>query len=165
MLAVAADSTRDETLRAVGVARAKGLMCALATDADNLFVLLSARFLHPQIYVATRAGTDAVFAPYAITGHRLAQALLRPHVVQFLDFTTQAAGLNGHRTDARLRALRLGDEEHPRDPNRPAVRKGDGEMVFNPPADTAISTGDYPIVMGQSDRLHTLEGMLNGAGS
>ena len=59
MLAVAADSTRDETLRAVGVARAKGLVCALATDADNLFVLLSAKFLNPGIYVATRAAEDS----------------------------------------------------------------------------------------------------------
>ena len=104
MLAVAADSTRDETLRQVGIERARGLVAALATDADNLFVLLSAKGLNPQIYVATRAaeegaeakmrraGADAVFAPYAITGHRLAQSLLRPHVVQFLDFTTKDIG-------------------------------------------------------------------------
>jgi voltage-gated potassium channel len=104
MLAVAADSTHDETLRLVGIERARGLVAALATDADNLFVLLSAKGLNPQIYVATRAaeegaeakmrraGADAVFAPYAITGHRLAQSLLRPHVVQFLDFTTKDVG-------------------------------------------------------------------------
>ena len=104
MLAVAADSTRDETLRQVGIERARGLVAALATDADNLFVLLSAKGLNPRIYVAARAaeegaeekmrraGADAVFAPYAITGHRLAQSLLRPHVVQFLDFTTKDIG-------------------------------------------------------------------------
>jgi voltage-gated potassium channel len=100
MLAVAADSTRDETLHQIGVERARGLVAALASDADNLFVLLSAKGLNPRIYVAARAaeegaeekmrraGADAVFAPYVITGHRLAQSLLRPHVVQFLDFTT-----------------------------------------------------------------------------
>jgi voltage-gated potassium channel len=186
MLAVAADSTRDETLRAVGVARAKGLVCALATDADNLFVLLSAKFLNPGIYVASRAaeesaedkmrraGADAVFAPYAITGHRLAQALLRPHVVQFLDFTRQAAGLNvvieqvrvsGHSglVSKSIRELQIGRQFGV---IVLAIHKGDGEMVFNPPADTAISAGDYLIVMGQPDKLHTLEGMLaGGAGS
>src|SRR6516162_6616975 len=106
MLAVSADSTRDETLREVGIERARGLVAALATDADNLFVLLSAKGLNPRIYVAARAaeegaeekmrraGADAVFAPYAITGHRLAQSLLRPHVVQFLDFTTKDIGLD-----------------------------------------------------------------------
>src|SRR3954451_13210706 len=96
MLAVNADSTRDETLRQVGIDRARGLVAALATDADNLFVLLSAKGLNPNLYVATRAaeegaeqkmrraGDDAVFAPYTMTGHRLAQFMLRPHVVQFL---------------------------------------------------------------------------------
>ena len=94
LLAAAADSTRDETLRRLRIERARGLVAALATDADNLFVLLSAKGLNPQIYVATRAaeegaeekmrraGADAVFAPYAIAGHRMAQSLLRPHVVQ-----------------------------------------------------------------------------------
>jgi voltage-gated potassium channel len=179
MLAVAADSTRDEILRAVGVARAKGLVCALATDADNLFVLLSAKFLNPQIYVATRAaedsaenkmrraGADAVFAPYAITGHRLAQALLRPHVVQFLDFTTQAAGLKVVIEQVRvsgqsglvsksIRELQIGRQFGV---IVLAIRKGDGEMVFNPPADTPISAGDYLIVMGQPDKLRTLESL------
>src|SRR2546423_31900 len=75
MLAVAADSTRDETLRQVGIDRARGLVAALATDADNLFVLLSAKGLNPSIYVAARAaeegaeektrraGADAGFRP------------------------------------------------------------------------------------------------------
>ena len=106
MLALAADATRDEVLRAAGVERARGLVAALATDADNLFVLLSAKGLNPKLYVATRAaeegaeekmrraGADAVYAPYAITGHRLAQSLLQPHVVQFLDFTTNDIGMD-----------------------------------------------------------------------
>jgi voltage-gated potassium channel len=180
MLAVAADSTRDETLRLVGIARAKGLVCALATDADNLFVLLSAKFLNPKIYVATRAaeesaedkmrraGADAVFAPYAITGHRLAQSLLRPHVVQFLDFTTQAAGLDavieqvrvsGHSAlvSQTIREIQIGRQFGV---IVLAIRKGDGEMVFNPPADTSIAAGDYLIVMGQPTRLHALESAL-----
>src|ERR1039458_10326085 len=84
MLAVAADSTRDETLRQAGVDRARGLVAALATDADNLFVLLSAKGLNPRIYVAARAaeegaegkmrraGADAVFAPYSIARPPLA---------------------------------------------------------------------------------------------
>jgi voltage-gated potassium channel len=182
MLAVAADSTRDETLRGVGIARAKGLVCALATDADNLFVLLSAKFLNPRIYVATRAaeesaeekmrraGADAVFAPYAITGHRLAQALLRPHVVQFLDFATQAAGLNvvieqvrvSGQSDLVSRSIRELQIGRQFGVIVLAVHKGDGGMLFNPPADTAISAGDFLIVMGQQERLHTLEGKLGG---
>ena len=116
MLAVAADATHDETLRQVGIERARGLVAALATDADNLFVLLSAKGLNPRIYVAARAaeegaeakmrraGADAVFAPYSLTGHRLAQSLLRPHVVQFLDFTTKDIGM-----DIAIEQVRVAD--------------------------------------------------------
>ncbi len=180
MLAVAADSTRDETLRLVNIAQARGLVCALATDADNLFVLLSAKFLNPSIFVATRAaeesaeekmrraGADAVFAPYAITGHRLAQSLLRPHVVQFLDFTTQAAGLQVVIEQVRVsdHSELLGKSIRELQIGRQfgvivlAIRKGDGEMVFNPAADTPICAGDYLIVMGQPENLRTLEGRL-----
>jgi len=183
MLAVAADSTQDETLRLAGVARAKGLVCALATDADNLFVLLSAKFLNPRIYAATRAaeegaeekmrraGADAVFAPYAMTGHRLAQALLRPHVVQFLDFATQAAGLNVVIEQVRvsgqsglvpksIRELQIGRQFGV---IVLAIRSGDGGMLFNPPADSSIAAGDYLIVMGPPEKLRALEGLLAGA--
>jgi voltage-gated potassium channel len=180
MLAVAADSTRDETLRQVGIEHARGLVAALATDADNLFVLLSAKGLNSQIYVAARAaeegaeakmrraGADAVFAPYSITGHRLAQSLLRPHVVQFLDFTTKDIGM-----DIAIEQVRV--SEHSTMCSRSikdmqigrdvgvivmAVRKGDGRMMFNPTADTTVEGGDHLIVMGRQENLDTLEALL-----
>ena len=180
MLAVAADSTQDETLRLVGIERARGLVAALATDADNLFVLLSAKGLNPQIYVATRAaeegaeakmrraGADAVFAPYAMTGHRLAQSLLRPHVVQFLDFTTKDVG-----EDIAIEQVRVsGASEMVSKTIKEmqlrkevgvivmAIRKESGEMVFNPPAETAVQGGDYLIVMVRPGNLRTLETLL-----
>jgi len=180
MLAVAADATRDETLRQTRIERARGLVAALATDADNLFVLLSAKDLNPHIYVATRAaeegveekmrraGADAVFAPYAMTGHRLAQSLLRPHVVQFLDFTTKDIGMDVTIEQVRvapasavasrtIREMQLG-----RDVGVivMAIRKRDGHMEFNPPADTAIEGGDYLIVMGRPENLQALETLL-----
>ena len=180
MLAVAADSTQDETLRLVGIERARGLVAALATDADNLFVLLSAKGLNPGIYVATRAaeegaeakmrraGADAVFAPYAMTGHRLAQSLLRPHVVQFLDFTTKDVGV-----DIAIEQVRVsGTSEMVSKTIKEmqlrkevgvivmAIRKESGEMVFNPPAETAVEGGDFLIVMGRPGNLRTLETLL-----
>ena len=115
MLAVLADSTRDESLREAGIDRARGLVSALSTDADNLFVVLSAKTLNPRLYVAARAaeegteekmrraGADTVIAPYSITGHRLAQSMLRPHVVQFLDFTSGLVG-----PDVNLEQVRIG---------------------------------------------------------
>ena len=182
MLAVAADATRDETLRQVGIERARGLVAALATDADNLFVLLSAKGLNPGIYVAARAaeegaeekmrraGANSVFAPYALTGHRLAQALLRPEVVQFLDFTTNDFGTDiaieqvtvaSHTKAASktIRELQLGRNLGV---IVMAIRTTDGHMSFNPPADTAIQVGDCLIVMGRQASLRTLEQLVAG---
>jgi voltage-gated potassium channel len=180
-LAVSADSTRDDTLRQVGIERARGLVAALASDADNLFVLLSAKGLNPRIYVATRAaeegaeekmrraGADAVFAPYSITGHRLAHALLRPHVVQFLDFTTTTTlgedisieqvtvGAQSRMISKTIREMQIGSELGV---IVMAIRKSDGSMVFNPPADTPIRGGDFLIVMGRQQSLRALEKLL-----
>jgi voltage-gated potassium channel len=183
MLAVAADSTRDETLRAVGVARARGLVSALATDADNLFVILSAKNLNPRLYVATRAGeeeaeeklrragADAVFAPYTTAGYRLAQAVLRPHVFQFFDVATKNLGL-----DVDIEQVRIPEasEFNSRSLEQMrirrelgvivlAIRKSDGHMLFNPPAETIILGGDHLIVMGEPKNLRTLESMISVA--
>jgi voltage-gated potassium channel len=178
MLAANADSTRDETLRLVGIERARGLVAALSTDADNLFVLLSAKGLNPAIYVATRAaedgaeakmrraGADAVFAPYSITGHRLAQSLLRPHVVQFLDFTTKEIGedvaIEQVRVADAIAARTIKDMQLGRDFGVIvlAIRRADGKMLFNPTADTIVNAGDFLIVMGRQENLRTLEGAI-----
>jgi voltage-gated potassium channel len=180
MLAVAADSTRDETLRQVGIGHARGLVAALSTDADNLFVLLSAKGLNPGLYVATRAaeegaeeklrraGADSVFAPYSITGHRLAQSMLRPHVVQFLDFTTGSIGLDvvieqvqvAERSEVVSKTIQEMQIRRATGVIVMAVRKRDGEMLFNPPADTPIQGGDCLIVMGKPENLRSLESLL-----
>jgi voltage-gated potassium channel len=185
MLSVAADATRDETLHQVGIERARGLVAALATDADNLFVLLSAKGLNPKLYVAVRAaeegaeekmrraGADAVFAPYSITGHRLAQSLLRPHVVQFLDFTTKDIGMDISIEQVRVSA---GSEVAARTIREMqlrrnmgvivmAIRRRDGNMLFNPPADTSVEAGDYLIVMGKQEDLTALEILAEPRGS
>ena len=180
MLALAADATRDETLRQVGVERARGLVAALATDADNLFVLLSAKGLNPGLYVAARAGEEdavekmrraganAVIAPYALTGHRLAQSLLRPHVVQFLDFAATDAGDDtaieqvlvaegSEMAGKTIREMQLG-----RDLGVivMAIRDAHGTMHFNPPADEPVRGGDTLIVMGGQQGLRSLETLL-----
>lgn len=181
MLAVAADSTRDETLRSLGVTRARGLVSALATDADNLFVILSAKNLNPQLYVATRAGeeeaeeklrragADAVFAPYTAAGYRLAQAVLRPHVFQFFDVATRSMGLDVDIEQVRVpevsefssRSLQQTGIRRELGVIVLAIRKSDGRMLFNPPAETVISGGDFLIVMGEPKNLRTLENMMS----
>jgi voltage-gated potassium channel len=182
MLAVAADASRDETLRDVGIERARGLIATLATDADNLFLILSAKSLNPKLHMSARvaveaseqklrrAGADFVFAPYNSTGHRMAQALLKPHVQQFLDFTTQNMGLDAGIEQVRISeqcayaGQSLAEMQERRHPGVIvlAIRKASGEMVFNPPAETNMGGGDHLIVMGRPDGLRMLEQLLTG---
>lgn len=181
MLAVAADSTRDETLLAVGVKRARGLISALATDADNLFVILSAKNLNPKLFVATRsgeedaeeklrrAGADALFAPYTTAGYRLAQAVLRPHVFQFFDVATRSMGLDVDIEQVRVpessefaeRSLEQTRIRHDLGVIVLGIRKSDGRMMFNPAAEAIISGGDYLIVMGKPGNLRNLESLVS----
>jgi voltage-gated potassium channel len=181
MLAVLADASRDDVLREVGIDRAKGLIATLASDADNLFLILSARTLNSKIQLSARiaeqtseeklrrAGADFVFAPYNSTGHRMAQALLKPHVQQFIDFTTTnldvkvnieqvKVSARSAYVDSTIAGMQIRSEMGV---IVLAIRKADGKMLFNPPSDTRIAVGDHLIVMGQEEGLQKLESALN----
>jgi voltage-gated potassium channel len=157
MLAVLADASRDETLRDVGIARAKGLIATLASDADNLFVILSAKTLNPNLQLSVRiaeesseqkmrrAGADFVFAPYNTTGHRMARAMLKPHVLQFLDFTEQQGVdveieqvLVTDQSTFAGRTLADVDTRYKSSVVILAIRKANGEMFFNPSSEPGI---------------------------
>jgi voltage-gated potassium channel len=180
MLAIVADATHDDCLREAGVLRAKGLIAALPSDAENLFTILSAKTLNPKLTVVTRvseeeageklrrAGADTVFTPYAMAGRQLADALLRPHVVEFLDFGRTNIGPKitmeqvcvspntewTHRTFGQLLELRKSGVIVL------AIRKPGGETTFNPPPEFEISAGDFLIVMGERSNLQKLEEIL-----
>jgi len=180
MLAALADATDDETLREAGIHRAKGLIATLSSDSDNLYVILSAKALKPALLVSARisseqsekkmrlAGADYVFAPYDMTGNRMAQVMLRPHVFQFIDFTTKGMGLNvgieqlrvGSASDFASKSLRDMQIRKELGVIVLAIRRSDGEMIFNPPAETEIHGGDFLIVMGESANLQRLEQRL-----
>lgn len=183
MLAVLADASQDDALREVGIAKAQGLIATLASDADNLFLILSAKALNSRLRLAARvaeetseaklrrAGADFVFAPYDSTGHRMAQALLKPHVHQFIDFTTKGIGLDVGIEQVPVSARSsfseqtLSEMQVRRDLGVIvlAIRKTNGEMIFNPPAEAKIMAGDHLIAMGQQDSLRKLEQLLGGA--
>jgi voltage-gated potassium channel len=183
MLALAADATLDATLRAAGVMRAKGLVASLPSDAENLFIILSAKTLNPGLTVVTRAseeeaeiklrraGADIVFAPYAIVGHRLAQALVKPHLVEFLNFaTTSDVGLQVTMEQillspkSQLASKTFGEIQQRCTAGviPLAVRRAGGQMVFNPSPDTLVSADDYLIVIGEKPGLDKLERLLGG---
>ena len=96
-LVVHGDATTDSTLRAAGIARARGLITTIDSDAQNVYVILSARSLNPDLFVVgrastrsaeetlARAGADRIVSPYTMAGRRLAKLAVRPRVVDFLD--------------------------------------------------------------------------------
>jgi voltage-gated potassium channel len=180
LLAAVADATSDDALRHAGIMRARGLISALPTDAENLFVILSARTLNPGLTVVTRAseeeaeeklrraGADTVFTPYSMTGRQLADSLLRPHVVEFMDFgrsnigpevtmeqvcVSQGAEIT-RKTFGQLTELRRSGVIVL------AIRKKGGETIFNPPPELEVSGGDFLIVMGERAGLQRLEQIL-----
>lgn len=175
-----ADSTRDQTLQEAGVGRARGLIAALGTDADNLFVILSAKTLNPLLNVAARAGeeeaeeklrragADIVFAPYTHAGHRLAQALIRPHVLEFLDLTTKSIGLNvvieqvpvGAASEFASMSLKQMQIRRDIGVIVLAIRRASGEMIFNPDAEAVMQGGDCLVAMGEPESLRKLERRL-----
>jgi voltage-gated potassium channel len=182
MLAVLGDATHDNVLRDVGIDKANGLIATLASDADNLFLILSAKALNSRLHLSARideetseqkmrrAGADFVFAPYKSTGHRMAQALIKPHVQQFMDFTANGVGpdVGIEQVSVSTRSSFADQTLGKMDVQRAlglivlAVRKADGTMLFNPMADQKIAAGDCLIVMGESEGLRKLEQMLAG---
>jgi voltage-gated potassium channel len=182
MLAMTADATADDSLRTAGILRARGLIAALPSDAENLFIILSAKTLNPGLRVVTRvseeeagaklrrAGADVVLTPYAMAGSQLAHAMLRPHVVEFLDFAKTSMGPKITIEQlcvppgTEFVSLPLGQLMELRQPGVIvlAIRTRGGETIFNPPADARIAAGDFLIVMGERSNLQQLEQILTG---
>ncbi len=180
--ALVGDSTRDEMLEQAGVKRARGLVAALSTDADNVFLILSAKTQNPLLHVAARAdeedaedklrraGADTISAPYTNAGHQLALSLLRPHVVEFLDLATKNLGLDvgleqvrvAESSDFVAKSLKQIQVRRDLGVIVLAIRKASGEMIFNPPAEAVLEGGDYLVVMGEHDQLRKFESTLAG---
>jgi len=105
LLFVEGDATEDDVLRQAGIGRARGLVAVLNTDADNVFVVLSARSLNPDLMIVARAttedterkllkaGADRVVSPYVMAGYRMASLLMRPNVITFLDTAMRSQDL------------------------------------------------------------------------
>ncbi len=180
MLAIVADATQDDSLRQAGVLRAKGLIAALPSDAENLFIILSAKTLNPKLTVVTRvseeeageklrrAGADTVLTPYTMAGRQLADSLLRPHVVEFLDFARSNIG-----SQITMEQVSVSSKGEPTRQSLGqllelrksevivlAIRTQAGETIFNPPAEVEVSAGDFLIVMGERSSLQKLEQIL-----
>jgi voltage-gated potassium channel len=180
---VIGDATQDEVLRTAGVERARGLVSALDSDANNVLTVLSARELNPELLIVARAnseasesklrraGADRVVTPDAIGGHRLALALLRPAVHdlfnEIFSFGVQIAVDVGQITIERHspfagQTVAGCDLRRMRNVSILAVREPAGGFTLNPDAERMISVGETLIVIGPAEAVYELEAMYSG---
>ncbi len=169
--------TRDEDLDAVGLAQAKGLVASSDSDVDNLYIVVSARAVRPDLFIVARAstedaarkmwraGADRVVQPYTSAGQEMAKLVLRPEVAAFLDIVTSAGGPDlrmeeieiTERCDNAGKSIR--DLHIGRDTGAlvVALRKPDGSFDTTPSADATIDLGDVLIAVGTASELQALE--------
>jgi len=175
------DATNEDVLMEAGIERAKGLVSVVASDADNLFITMSARGLGPGLFILARAaeehtekkllraGADRVVMPYLIGGRKMAQAIIKPAVTDFLEFTFHNKDFNLEMGESvvgkksRLDGLTLVDSgiRQEMDVIIVAIRKKGGDMEFNPSSQTRIQAGDTLISLGKSDDLDKLARILS----
>lgn len=173
------DATTDEALRMAGIERAKSVVPALATDADNLFIVISARQLNPKLNIVaratdentaakmTKAGADRIVRPLHIGANHFAQAVLRPTVLDFIQVSgrrkqtefqieevvvQEGSGMIGRSlADISLRkeigVVLIG------------IKRVQGDLVFNPSADTTIQAGDTLVAIGGEGHLNKLRAL------
>jgi voltage-gated potassium channel len=179
VLSLTADASKDDTLCQARIDTAAGLVAAISSDAENVYVTLSAKVLNPSLHIAARAsdeqaekklqraGANTVLTPYTFIGHRLAQSLLRPHVVSFLDV---ASAFGKTDLDLDIEQLRVSPGSFLTSRTLAeahlgatygvivlAVRRHNGVMEFNPQADLRLEQGDVLIAMGERQKLKQLE--------
>ncbi len=174
------EATDEKLLIKAGIKSAKGLVTAVATDADNVFLTLIAKQLNPDLFIVARAiqntakrtiqaaGAAKVISPYDLGARRMAHAILRPTVIRFLElaFTDESTDVMMEeikvRSTSRLRDVALKDSgiRQELDLIILTIMKADGTLLFNPKADTCIETDDTLVVVGQAKSVHRLEKML-----
>ncbi|MFK5952799.1 MAG: potassium channel protein [Desulfobacterium sp.] len=175
------DAAEEALLIKAGIHKAKYLIAALATDMDNVFLVLTARQLNPGIHIMARAGSNnvkskllaaganRVESPYDIGAVAMGLKLLKPSVSSFLDIalSRKKKAIQIEETsvaeNAPLANIMLKDSGIRQDFDLIiiAIRKKDGEMIFNPSFDTRMESGDTVIVMGQHDNLTRFDAALN----
>ena len=172
-LYLAGDATDEEALLQAGLERAKGLVTAVSSDADNVFITLTAKGLVPDIFILSRAadlknerkllraGASRVVCPYNMGGSRMAQIVKKPNVVDFLD-TTLMSGALGLRLEEALihpTSALVGTTVMSSKLRQNfgiiivAIKKADKEMLFNPGPDAVLGADDVIVAIGKQDDL------------
>ena len=174
------DATRDDVLREASIEKARGLVAAVGTDADNTYITLSARGLCPNLFIEARAssqeaktkleraGADRIVLPQSIGGRRMAMLALRPAVIDFIDTVIYSRGreMQLENVDigknSRLVGLTIKAARSETSITVLAMQKKSGTLLPNPADEESIEDGDQLIVIGTKQQLAALEEALEG---
>ncbi len=179
-IAVEGDATQDYVLMQAGIDRAKGLVSVVDGDAENLYIVLTARGLNKNLYIVARAGEEGseqklmraganrVSSPYLIGAMQVAQVLLRPAVVDFLELATKSEHLDLQIEEITIEKGSSFDGKTPcqcgLDQDRGlivvGVKRRSGHLDFNPGSQVMLGEGDTLIVLGKPQSLKALEAGL-----
>lgn len=176
-LLIEGSGTKDENLVAAGIDRAKGLVASSDSDVDNLYIVLSARALRPDLLIVARAasedaaakllraGADRVVQPYTTAGQEMAKLVLKPEVAAFLEIVSSHGG-----PDLRFEEIEVSEAcghcgKSIRDLRIRAttgalivgLRHPDGAFEVTPDPDVPLGPGDVLIAMGTESELRALE--------
>jgi voltage-gated potassium channel len=170
------DATHEETLRDAGIGQAKGLISVVGSDPENVFICLTARRLNHQLYILSRAeeegtegkllqaGANEVILPHRIGGRRMAQAIIRPTMSDFME-----SAIHDYSFELNIEEIAVGEDSplsnltlvdsgirREMDIIIIGIKQKDGKMVFNPFSGTKIQSGDILIAMGRGKDLEKL---------
>lgn len=179
-LSLTGDARTEEVLERAGVHNAKGLVTAVNSDADNVFIVLTAKSLNDSLFIMSRAaelssekkllkaGASKVMFPYLIGGRRMAQALTRPTVVDFIDIAMVDTELGLEMGEAHISENSAISGKNLFESNLRkdfgiiivAIKKSDGTMVFNPTYDAVLESDDVLVVLGAKKNLEELRQVL-----
>lgn len=174
------DATSEEVLRQARIEYARGLASAVTSDAQNVYIVLTARGMAPDLPIIARAseesaeakllkaGAATVVSPYSYAGQRIARMLTRPHVQRLIDLALSS--LTEGELDLQIEEMRVAERSqlvgtslHEADIRHHlgvvvlAIRRAGGRLDFNPGPEQTISAGDFLIAMGDSQKLKELE--------
>ncbi len=169
---IAGDATNEEILELAGIKRAKALLTALPKDADNVYVTLTARQMNPKISIVARAndkgsesklfmaGADKLVRPDQVGGTYMANLILKPEIVEFLDVLTGTGALkleefcfNDFKEGYRNQTIRFLDAHNKTGVMILGFKDNELGMIINPDLDTEIGLNDFIIVLGTKEQI------------
>jgi voltage-gated potassium channel len=176
-LTLEADASDETVLARAGIARARGLIAAVGTDAENVYAVLSARVMRPDLFIIGRAegegslrklrqaGANRVISPYQIGAQHIAQSAISPAVVDFIQLATSAENLElameevtvSQNSPLANRSILASNLRQRFGVIVVAIQRQNRKMDFNPEPESSILPGDTLVVLGRSESLKRLE--------